>query len=279
MQHEQHTVIVTGGSGYVGRALCQKLVSLDYNVVNIDRNKREIPGVTQYPFDLNNNQLKGIMVLLKPYAVIHLASENPKTNTAATTSSVFQINVADTISLINHTVAAGIKHIIVSGYTDCVTGLDDDYLKSKNIIDQLLPHYANTYDIKYATLKYPSVAGVSPDHKDATETGISQIIRGIIKNDNVEYLGTPKKYMHVLDVVDAHVQALHHIVESESAVIQLVPEQEYTDAQIADIVKRQLAGVVSECPSNVTCEQMHFQPKYNIEHIINHTLSWIKKRR
>ena len=63
---EQKTILVTGGSGFIGSVTCTLLQQSGYNVINVDRVKRSLEGVTQYPFDIANNQLKGVLELTKP---------------------------------------------------------------------------------------------------------------------------------------------------------------------------------------------------------------------
>ena len=53
---EAKTILVTGGSGYIGGMVCRLLVDAGHNVINIDRRKKDIPGVTLYPFDIDNHQ-------------------------------------------------------------------------------------------------------------------------------------------------------------------------------------------------------------------------------
>ena len=57
--NEEKTILVTGGSGYIGSVTCKLLVDSGYNVINIDKQKRELEGVSQYPFDIDNHQLIG----------------------------------------------------------------------------------------------------------------------------------------------------------------------------------------------------------------------------
>ena len=76
MNNEEKTILVTGGSGFIGSVTCKLLVDSGYNVINIDRVKRQQEGVTQYPFDIDNHQLKGVIELTKPDAVIHLAADH-----------------------------------------------------------------------------------------------------------------------------------------------------------------------------------------------------------
>jgi UDP-glucose 4-epimerase len=286
--NDQHTVVVTGGSGTIGQALCEKLVSLNYNVVNIDRIKKDIPGVTQYPFDLNNSQIKGIMALLKPHAVIHLASENPQTTPKATTGSVYQINVADTINLLNYSVDNGVKYFIQSGYGDDTHNVDPIYKNSKNIIDQILPDYALTYGIKYASLKYPVVAGVMNHSKNMPDSRIFKLVRSLVKPNTptLEIDQTVRSYIHIADVVDAHVSALCQLPQLDlGGVFDLVAQNAplsngYTDTEILDIATHMLANNQKpEWFDTAQPDTAEFIIKYDIKHIILHTIHWTKKHR
>ena len=50
--NEERTILVTGGSGFIGGITCKLLAESGYNVINVDKVKRTIEGVTQYPFDI-----------------------------------------------------------------------------------------------------------------------------------------------------------------------------------------------------------------------------------
>ena len=68
--NEEKTILVTGGSGFIGSVTCKLLADSGYNVINVDKVKRTIEGVTQYPFDINNSQIKGVIEMTKPDAII-----------------------------------------------------------------------------------------------------------------------------------------------------------------------------------------------------------------
>ena len=69
MNNEDKTILVTGGSGFIGSVTCKLLVDPGFNVINIDRVKRPLDGV-KHPFDIDNLQLKGVIELTKSDAVI-----------------------------------------------------------------------------------------------------------------------------------------------------------------------------------------------------------------
>ena len=55
---KEKTILVTGGSGFIGSVTCKLLVDSGYNVINIDKVKRKLEGVTSTFLDINN-QIKG----------------------------------------------------------------------------------------------------------------------------------------------------------------------------------------------------------------------------
>jgi nucleoside-diphosphate-sugar epimerase len=274
MQNNKLTILVTGGSGYIGRLLCEKLASLDYNVINVDRSKREIAGVTQYPFDLGNIQIKGLMALLQPHAVIHLASENLSTNAP---TAIYQTNVADTISMMNYAISAGVKNFLFSGYTQCVDSVSNAYFNSKNMIDQIIADYASAYGVRFLSLKYPIVVGVDPNSKHNTESQFTEMVRTLVKNPSAQHAEVARKYIHIMDVIDAHVQALTNLTKTpDNGVIQLIPAKEYTDLEIANMVNLYLQEKTTEPVSADVSNYSDFDIKHSMEQIVYHTLKWVK---
>ena len=51
------TVLITGGSGLVGRHLCVKLELHGYAVSVLSRSGKQMPGVTNYLWDVDNNKI------------------------------------------------------------------------------------------------------------------------------------------------------------------------------------------------------------------------------
>ena len=112
--NEDKTILVTGGSGFIGSVTCKLLADSGYNVINVDRVKRSIEGVTQYPFDINNSQIKGVIEMTKPDAIIHLAAHHSVPKSIAEAKDYYVNNVENSIKLLDHAVDGGVKHIVFS---------------------------------------------------------------------------------------------------------------------------------------------------------------------
>ena len=242
---EAKTVLVTGGSGFIGASTCLRLVEEGYNVVNIDRRKRELPGVTQYPFELDNHQVRGLIKLLQPEAIIHLAASHTVEGSVTDPGTYYWNNVANTISLLNHAVDAGVKKFVFSSsssvYGDNMNsaqvGAEEDnttkapispYAKSKSITEDILWDYATAHDLQSVSLRYFNAAGSDTKNnigyvtaKDDLPTHLIPVLcKAVNESETFTVFGdthatkdgtTSRDYTHVMDIVEGHVKALEYL--------------------------------------------------------------------
>ncbi len=234
----QKTILVTGGSGFIGSVTCSLLVQAGHNVINIDRVKRELPGVTQYPFDIDNHQLKGIMELTKPDAIIHLAANHSVPKSIDDPAETYYNNVANSVSLLKNAVACGVKHFVFSssssvyGDSDMLLNSEIDptnpltpYGKSKLMIENVLEDYAIAYDFNYTALRYFNAAGSFEGlgyQLDPKEHIIPIIVSKALKGEKLTINGNDydtadgtceRDYTHVVDIASAHMAALNYLFD------------------------------------------------------------------
>ena len=235
---EQKTILVTGGSGFIGSVTCTLLQQSGYNVINVDRVKRSLEGVTQYPFDIANNQLKGVLELTKPDAVIHLAANHSVPKSVGNPAETYFNNVANSIMLLDECISSGVKHVVFSssssvyGNSDMLLNSEIDptnpltpYGKSKLMIENVLEDYATAYDFNYTALRYFNAAGsfeglgyqldpkehIIPIIVGKALTGEKLTING---NDYETADGTCERdYTHVVDIASAHMAALNYLFD------------------------------------------------------------------
>lgn len=273
MGNSEKTILVTGGSGYIGSVTCKLLIDSGYNVINLDRTKRDLKGVTQYPFDIDNHQVKGLLQLIQPDAIIHLAADHSVPKSMVSPDSTYANNVANTIGLLNNAVSAGVRHFIFSstssvyGHTDGSPSKETDpinpltpYGRSKAMVEQILADFSKSFDFTYASLRYFNAAGsyeglgyqlnpkehVVPILAECVRKGNSFVLNG---DDYDTADGTTvRDYTHVYDVALAHVSALNYLFDggasevfnigsgSPKSVRELITEFESQSGETIDVI-------------------------------------------
>lgn len=252
--NKQETILVTGGSGFIGVETCKQLVAAGYNVINLDRKKKEIKDVTQYPFDISNPQVKGIIALTRPDVIMHLAAEHEVERSFLEPGVYFHNNISNTIELLNHAAEAGVKKFIFASSSSVYGNRSGSwypesnppvgsfketeplnplspYAKTKQVIEELLPSYELAYGIKSVILRYHGVGGASKDLKHGyTQKPHSHLIpvvcHAIIHNETImvnrasgdERYGITclRDYTHLVDVARANLAAITYLDNGES---------------------------------------------------------------
>ena len=318
MNNEEKTILVTGGSGFIGSVTCKLLVDSGYNVINIDRVKRQQEGVTQYPFDIDNHQLKGVIELTKPDAVIHLAADHSVPLSIQDPASTYANNVANSISLLNHSINAGVKHFIFSssssvyGDSETILNAESDipnpktpYGRSKLILENVLKDYADAYEFNFASLRYFNAAG-SYEGLGYTlnpKQHLVPILVDAILNDEVFTINgddyeTPdgtciRDYTHVFDVASAHVSALNYLMDggdsnifnigggSGSSIKQVIAEVEKQLGKEINVeVGPKRDGDAERTDANIVkaFEMLGWEPQNTLEEIVADEIAYQSKK-
>ena len=318
MNNEEKTILVTGGSGFIGSVTCKLLVDSGYNVINIDRVKRQQEGVTQYPFDIDNHQLKGVIELTKPDAVIHLASDHSVPLSIQDPASTYANNVANSISLLNHSINAGVKHFIFSssssvyGDSETILNAESDipnpktpYGRSKLIFENVLKDYANAYEFNFASLRYFNAAGsyegfgytLNPKQHLVpilVDAGLNEEVFTINGDDYETPDGTCiRDYTHIFDVASAHVSALNYLMDggdsnifnigggSGSSIKQVIAEVEKQLGKEINVeVGPKRDGDAERTDANIVkaFEMLGWEPQNTLEEIVADEIAYQTKK-
>lgn len=318
MNNEDKTILVTGGSGFIGSVTCKLLVDSGFNVINIDRVKRQLDGVTQYPFDIDNHQLKGVIELTKPDAVIHLAADHSVPESLVNPASTYNNNVANTISLLDHSINAGVKHFVFSssssvyGDSDSLLNTESDetnpktpYGRSKLMIENVLKDFSEAYDFNFASLRYFNAAGsyeglgyqLNPK-QHLVPILVEKALNGETFTINGDDYETPdgtciRDYTHVFDIAVAHISALHYLMDggesnifnigggSGSSIKQVIAEVEkQTDKTVNVEVGPKREGDAERTDANIAkaFEMTGWEPQYSLEDIVRDEIAFQDKK-
>lgn len=208
-------ILVTGGSGFIGTRLIERLGSHD--VVSIDSNTPVKKG--GYRADVSDSiALDKIFAAEKPEYVFHLAAHvNPRISMGNPSVDV-KANIFGTMSVLEMCRKHSVKKIIFSS-TAAVYGepkripVDEEhetlplsiYGASKLAAEKYIKMYHNAYGIGYAVLRYANVYG--PGSRSVISTFaelVKQNKSPIIFGDGSQ----TRDYIYIDDIVTATIKSM-----------------------------------------------------------------------
>ena len=236
-------VLVTGGAGYIGAHACKALAQAGYTPVAFDNLSTGHRAAVKFgPLVegdlLNRAAIDAALAEHAPIAVMHFAALSQVGESMQDPGRYWRENVLGGLNLIEATQAAGIDKFIFS--STCATYGDQDgvvlneeteqhpinaYGGSKLAIEQMLRDFSPK-GLTYVIFRYFNVAGADPDaevgeaHDPETHLAVSGA-RGALTIFGTDYDtadGTCiRDYVHVSDLVDAHVAGLKWLEEGKSS--------------------------------------------------------------
>lgn len=271
--NKEKSVVVTGGSGFIGSNVCKQFVENGFTVINIDRRKREMEGVTQYPFELDNKQVKGILQLIKPDVVVHIAANNSVPESLYEPGPTYTDNVYSTINLLNNCREAQVHRFIFASSSSVYgSTINEDgsfkeydptspinpYGRSKVMCEKIIKDYCDAYGMKYLNLRLFNVAGSDSGklgyQKDPLKHVLPILVQkgllGQVFNINGhEYNtedGTPvRDYTHVTDVARAFINGTNYLLDNnDSAIINIGNNNPVSLKQLVSTVEEKLGKEV-----------------------------------
>ncbi|MDO5703770.1 MAG: UDP-glucose 4-epimerase GalE [Paracoccus sp. (in: a-proteobacteria)] len=234
-------VLVTGGAGYIGSHACKALAAAGYVPVTFDSLVTGWRDAVKFgPFvhgDLADRAaLDAAFAEHRPVAVMHFAALSQVGEAMAKPGLYWRANVACSLNLIEATLAAGVRDFVFS--STCATYGDHDgvvldentpqqplnaYGASKRAIEDMLRDFGASDGLRSVIFRYFNVAGADPDAEvgefHRPETHLIPLIldavdgrRPALTIHGTDY-PTPdgtciRDYVHVSDLVDAHVLGL-----------------------------------------------------------------------
>jgi UDP-glucose 4-epimerase len=226
------TVIVTGGCGFIGSHLVDKLVN-DYTVIVVDNlsstshnsfyfNKKAI----YYNYDVSDaNLVNSVFNKYRPYSVFHLASEVKILESINNPNKTFMSNTVSTKNILEACRQFNTKKIILSS-TSAIYGLNNNlplketesvnclnmYSYSKLFSENLCKLYSKTYNIDSVCFRYFNVYGKRQPNSGSYAPLLSIFARQKKENKPLTIVGDgsqTRDYVHVSDVVKANILALN----------------------------------------------------------------------
>ena len=223
------TVLVTGGAGFIGSHLVDRLVSQGVRVVVIDdlstgRLQNINKGATFYHSSITHAGLEEIFSREQPSIVIHHAAQISVSQSVKDPVKDAEINIQGTLRLVEFSRRYGVQKFIFSSSGGTVYGeprylpCDEQhpvnplspYGLSKYVAEEYLALYYHTFRLNYVTLRYGNVFG--PRQDPHGEAGVVAIFTmAMLEGKQPRIFGTGEQerdFIYVDDVVDANILAM-----------------------------------------------------------------------
>jgi len=269
----KETVLVTGGAGYIGSHAVLAFHESGYAVVVIDNlsTGRRSAVADDVPFvqgDVADSQLVDtVLGDHKISAVAHFAGSIIVPESVSDPLKYYRNNTCASHALIQACVTRGVKRFIFSS-TAAVYGMPETvpisenaplapinpYGTSKLMTEWVLRDTAQAHDFNYIALRYFNVAGADAQARSGQTTKIATHLIEIAnqaavgQRDHMSIFGedydTPdgtciRDYIHVSDLVDAHVLALRHLEgDGGTGVFNLGNQRGFSVREVVDAVHR-----------------------------------------
>ncbi|APQ97732.1 GDP-mannose 4,6-dehydratase [Clostridium botulinum] len=221
-------VLVSGGAGFIGSNLVDKLINLGHNVCIIDNlstgNINNVNKKAQlYINDILDPNVSKIFEKEKFDIVYHLAAQIDVQKSITNPIFDSNVNVCGTINIINNCVNYNVKKIVYSssaavyGHPEYLP-IDEKhgimpisyYGLSKYTAEEYIRLFSNLNNLDFTILRYANVYGIRQDPKG--EGGVISIfMNSLFKKQPLYIFGDGsalRDYIFVEDIVDANIAAL-----------------------------------------------------------------------
>ena len=221
-------ILVTGGCGFIGSHIVDKLVEMGHEVIVFDNESsgnepHYNKSSKRYQFDITAEFLPNTPIIKGLDCIFHLAAKTKVSTSIDEPFETYDTNHKGTISILEAARKNNIKRVIFSS-TSAVYGDNDPphsekdkhrclspYAFSKYSAENLCKMYNNIYGIETISLRYFNVYGDRMPTSGSYAPVISRFLQQKNSNEPLTITGDgnqTRDFVHVSDVVNANVIAM-----------------------------------------------------------------------
>jgi UDP-glucose 4-epimerase len=237
--------IVTGGAGFIGSHLVERLLKEEHKVIVIDdfstgkqSNLRAVERnrdlqIIEESILMDLNRLKG--VFSNTDWVFHLAGKADIVPSIKNPVEYFKVNVEGTVNVLEASRYAGVKRFIYTASSSCYGDQSSTptrelstinprypYALTKYLGELLTKHWGNLYNLSFISLRLFNVYGLRSRTSGAYGAVIGTFLKQKLENKPLTIVGDgnqSRDFTHVLDVAEAfhkaaasdHIQGVFNI--------------------------------------------------------------------
>lgn len=248
-------IIVTGGAGFIGSNLAERLINDGYSVSIIDNfstGRRENVNPRAEFFELDIADLNAIKPLFKGKDIVfHVAAIPRICRSIEDPAGTFSSNVTGTLNVLLAARDADVKRVVYSASSSAygpqgTLPLAEDmhvkplnpYALSKYIGEELAKEFTDLYGLDTISLRYFNVYGPKMSWEGEYATVIGKFLRLKSEGKPLTIVGDGRQtrdFTHVSDVVEANILA-SKLNKGNAEVVNIGAGSNHSVQEIADLV-------------------------------------------
>lgn len=296
-------VLVTGGAGFIGSNLVDRLVSLGHKVISIDNESATSNSQFYWNSEAENHKLDitNLDLIQNLFEgvdyVFHTAAEARIQYSIENPLLVINTNIVGTTNVLQASRLANVKRVIYSMTssiygnsnplplvetqpTECLT----PYSISKYAGEQLCKLYSNIYGLETASLRYFNIYGRREPSKGHYATVITKFINQHKAGEFLTIVGDGEQrrdFTHIDDAIDANILAMTCETPLYGEVFNIGAGRNFSINELAQLISSKYQylpmrpGEVRETLANNTKakEILGWTPRRKLEDFIAQSLS------
>jgi UDP-glucose 4-epimerase len=321
-KEQQVKVLVTGGAGYIGSHAVQTLAKSGHIPVVLDTleygTRAAVGDATLIVGNMGDRELvERVLRDEQIDAVMHFAAYKAPGESMEQPGRYFQNNVCGTLGLLEAMQTTGVKRLVFSS-TCAVYGTptelpvserntinpESPYGESKALAERLLKWFDTCHNLRYVSLRYFNAGGAAFDGSIGEDWSLTLNLVPLVMKaalgrvPTVRVFGTDyptpdgtaiRDYIHVVDLVEAHVKALEFLQrEDRSEIFNLGTGKGSSVKEVVDEAKK-VSGIdfpveytgrrpgdpVAIWADNSKARQLlDWEPKYGLHEIVQTAWAW-----
>lgn len=262
-------IFVSGGAGYIGSATTEALLKAGHSVTVYDSlvtgHRQAVPdGATFIQADISDSYSLAVALTGQKYdAVMHFAAFIEAGESMKDPGKFLRNNLVNSLSLIDMAVKAHVKRFVLSSTAavyqsseeplteESPLGPTNTYGFTKLAVEQSLDWYRQIHGLHFAALRYFNASGALPGRGEAhqPESHLIPRVLQVALADGAEAASifgtdypTPdgtciRDYIHIGDLVSAHILALEALADREKMVYNLGSGTGYSVREVIDTAR------------------------------------------
>ena len=272
MNTKVSNILITGGAGYIGSHVAERLVKIKSNIIILDNlstgNRKLINKKTKFiKADLKNIKLLNIVIKKNDIdTIIHLGGNSCVAESEIKKKKYYKNNIIGTLNVVKACKGTHVKNFIFSSSCSIYGNVKEKvneksqpnpqsyYAYTKYKSENIIKKFSKKYKYKYIILRYFNVAGASKSGKIG-EVGNKN--GRLIKNLAMQYFkpkpiinvhgsnyktkdGTcVRDYIHVSDIADIHYECIKYLKKNlKSNIFNCGYGKGYSVLEIVNIFKK-----------------------------------------